>query len=61
MSGRSARPPTFWCALRRQPAVCLTPKTDILPFVGHPVSYAAYRLKYDRGAFAERRSMGGVS
>jgi hypothetical protein len=26
----------------------LTPKADILPFVGHRVSYVAYRLKYDR-------------
>ena len=56
MSGRSARPMTVVLRTPAATAVCVTPITDILPFVGHRVSYVAYRLKYDRAAVPERRS-----
>ena len=48
MSGRSVHRMAIRLRASAAGHPFLTPKADILPFVGHRVSYVAYRLKYDR-------------
>ena len=51
MSGRAVQRVSILLRASARTGPFLTPKADILPFVGHQVSYVAYRLKYDQAAF----------